>query len=180
MRVIAGLTPSIFITNGKGYFLMVILDRSIRWIETTLSIFSLMAIVVLVLVQVFYRYVLSSGILWANELITSLMLLMVMVGAALAARQNAHTSMTLLADTLPKTLSRLVHGIALLVTLIFLISLIMTSTSYAWQSRALYSTMLEIPMPILYGILPLGSILMLYELVKVPVMKLNLQREESI
>ncbi|VXC42271.1 TRAP transporter, DctQ-like membrane protein [Pseudomonas sp. 8Z] len=148
---------------------MTALDRSIGWVETSLSVTSLLVIVILVLVQVFYRYVLSSGILWINELITSLMLLMVMAGSALAARHSEHTNMTMLTDSLPKGVARLVRAVALLVTLVFLATLIVTSAIYALQARTLHSTMLEIPMLLLYGILPLGGALMFYEFVKVPV-----------
>lgn len=156
------------------------LDRSIGWVETTLSVTSLLVIVILVLVQVFYRYVLSSGILWINELVTSLMILMVMAGSALAARHSEHTNMTMLADSLPKSVARLMHGVALLVTLAFLVTLIVTSAIYALQARTLHSTMLEMPMLLLYGILPLGGALIFYEFVKVPVIRFSHGRRARV
>ena len=61
-------------------------DGAIHMFESAVCVASLAAIVVLVLVQVFYRYVLSSGILWLNEVVINLMILLVLVGAALATR----------------------------------------------------------------------------------------------
>lgn len=155
---------------------MMSFDRVIRWIETTLSISSLMAIVVLVIVQIFYRYVLSGGILWINEVVTNLMVLLVMAGSALAARHGEHTQMTMLAESLPKWFSRFFSALSLLVTLGFLVTLIVASGIYAWQSKTLHSTMLEFPMLILYGILPVGGALIFYEFVRAALIRFNQQR----
>lgn len=125
-----------------------------------------MMIVVLVIVQVFYRYVLSDGVLWINEVVTNLMVLLVMVGSALAARQSEHTQMTMLADSLPGGFSRLFTLLSLLVTLAFLGALIWASGVYAWQSKGMHSTMLKFPMLILYGVIPLGGVLIFYEFVR--------------
>ncbi len=59
---------------------------------------------VVIIAQVFFRYVLGSSISWSEELARYLMIWMALVGASVAVRQGAHVGVTLLVERLgPRT-----------------------------------------------------------------------------
>ena len=146
-----------------------IFDRMVRRFEDTVCVLALSVIVVLVLVQVFYRYVLSSGILWIDELVTNLMVLLVLVGAARATRLGVHTDLRMLLDNSPPRVRSVLKAAGVLVTLTFVLTLIYASANYAYDSRRLATTMIGIPLWLAYGAIPLGSLLILYEFTKLTV-----------
>lgn len=143
-----------------------IFDRWIRFIEEAVCTVSLAIIVTLVIVQVFYRYVLSSGILWLNEVVTNLMVLMVMFGAALATRNKVHTDLKILVRKSPNIISLALRIIGIAVTGLFLLILIYYSALHAYNSRMLTTIMTDIPLWVAYGIIPVGAVLVFYEFVK--------------
>ncbi len=145
---------------------MLVGDRVLKFVEQTVSVLSLAAVVVLVLVQVFYRYVLSSGILWIDELAINLMVLMVLFGAALATRNGTHTDLQMLLNAAPRGMQHLLRVVGTAVSLTFIVVLIWASGTYAYDSRRLFTTMIGIPLWIAYGIIPVGSVLILYEMLK--------------
>jgi len=55
---------------------------------------------VVIIAQVFSRYVLGSSISWSEELARYLMIWMALVGASVAVRQGAHVGVTLLVERL--------------------------------------------------------------------------------
>ena len=142
------------------------LDRLVRFFEDAVCVASLATIVVLVLVQVFYRYVLSSGILWIDELVTNLMIVTVMAGAARATRRGMHTDLRLLLNNLPVPLARALRVLGIVAAYAFVLTLVFASARYAWDSRHMKTTMIGIPLWIAYGTLPAGGLLILYELTR--------------
>ena len=143
-----------------------IFDKVVRFYEDAVCVLSLSVIVVLVLTQVFYRYVLSSGILWIDELVINLMVVMVLTGAARATRVGAHTDLRMLLDAAPPLLSKALRVAGVVVVYSFLLVLIYFSARYAWDSRRMTTTMIRIPLWVTYGTIPLGSVLIMYELTK--------------
>lgn len=141
-------------------------DRLVRLYEDAVCIHSLCLIVFLILAQVFYRYVLSSGILWIDELVTNLMVFMVLTGAARATRVGAHTDLRMLLAAAPPLLAKALHAVAVIALYLFLITLIYFTARYAWDSRRMTTTMMRLPLWLTYGVIPLGGVLILYELTK--------------
>ena len=116
---------------------MQLIDRIIKLFENVVCTATLGVIIVLVLVQVFYRYVLSSGILWIDELVINLMVLLVLVGAALATRRGLHTALEMIVDIAPGPLPAVMKVIRIVGTAAFVLVLIYASAQYAWESRRL-------------------------------------------
>lgn len=100
-----------------------IFDKVVRFYEDAVCILSLLLIVVLILTQVFYHYVLSSGILWIDELVINLMIVMVLTGAARATRVGAHTDLRMLVNATPPLLSKVLRVAGILATYGFLLLL---------------------------------------------------------
>ena len=145
---------------------MQLIDRIIKLFENVVCTATLGVIIVLVLVQVFYRYVLSSGILWIDELVINLMVLLVLVGAALATRRGLHTALEMIVDIAPGPLPAVMKVIRIVGTAAFVLVLIYASAQYAWESRRLSTTMIGIPLWLAYGVIPLGGVLIFYEMAK--------------
>jgi len=142
------------------------IDKGIKLLEETVCTVSLAIIVSLVIVQVFYRYVLSSGILWIDELVTNLMVLMVLFGAALATRNKVHTDLQILINRSPEPVSKFLKISGAIIVGLFLLILIYYSAMHAYNSRTLTTIMIEIPLWAVYGIIPVGGVLIFYEFVK--------------
>ena len=143
-----------------------IFDRVVRFYEDAVCILSLSVIVVLILTQVFYRYVLSTGILWIDELVINLMVVMVLTGAARATRVGAHTDLRMLLDASPPLLAKALRVVGILAVYAFLLVLTYVSARYAWDSRRMTTTMIGIPLWATYGTIPFCGGLILYEWTK--------------
>ena len=78
------------------------------------------AVVVIVLAQVFSRYVLGFSLIWSGELVRLLHVWMIM----LAAVQARHMRITVLTDILPRPLRRVLDWVALAVTAACLVLLL--------------------------------------------------------
>jgi C4-dicarboxylate transporter DctQ subunit len=157
-----------------------IIDNIIRLFEEAVSILTLAVIVVLVLVQVFFRYVLSSGILWIDELVINLMVLLVLVGAALATRHGVHTDLRMFLDGARPGVRLVLKIAGVAVTLVFLLALIYASAIYAYDSRRLATTMIGIPLWLAYGIIPFSGMLILYEFLKLTIRSIRDRRFNAI
>ena len=141
-------------------------DRAIAQLENHGSVLSLAAIVVLVCAQVFYRYVLYDGIVWADEVVGVLMVVMVMFGSARGMREGEHTDLQSLVDALPRSLRTPIRGLTAAATVIFLLIVLFSSLRHTLQALHLTTIMIRIPMWLCYGMIPLGFLLMIYEFIR--------------
>lgn len=92
------------------------IERCVYWIVVVLT----GLLVVLVSVNVFARYVLSTGILWAEEVTRLVFVWMVFLGAFLALCQDGHLAITFVTDRLPARGALVVRIAVGLLTAIFL------------------------------------------------------------
>jgi TRAP-type C4-dicarboxylate transport system permease small subunit len=69
--------------------------RGIALVENVLIGLLLIAIVLVILAQVFFRYVLSQPLSWSTEVATGLMLYVAFIGFAIGVRDNAHVALNL-------------------------------------------------------------------------------------
>jgi C4-dicarboxylate transporter DctQ subunit len=143
-----------------------IADRVIEQLENHGSVLSLAAIVVLVCAQVFYRYVLYDGIVWADEVVGVLMVVMVMFGSARGMRVGEHTDLQSLVDALPYSLRTAIRGLTATATIVFLLIVLFSSLRHTLQALYLTTIMIRIPMWLCYGMIPLGFLLMIYEFLR--------------
>ena len=151
--------------NKRGVFSAI--DKVIGGFEKYVSVSCLGIIAVIVPVQVFFRYVLQRGILWANELVTILLVLVVMLGSALAFREKCHTDIQGFVNRAPKPLRLTVRIMTNLITLAFLAVILFSSIVHVKGLGAAKTAVLKIPWSICYLAITLGAVLMIYEFLKV-------------
>jgi TRAP-type C4-dicarboxylate transport system permease small subunit len=102
----------------------------------------LMAAILAVLgLQVFTRYVLGNPLSWTEEVARHLFIWMVFFGASAAIRDGTHVSIDLLVSRLPKGL----HAVV-------------TAVNRMWS---LPTATLEIPIGLVYVVLPISAVLMM-------------------
>lgn len=143
-----------------------IFDKAVELAENIFCIIPLGVIIILEILHVFYRYVLHSGIVWSDEVIVYMLIIVVMFGGARAIRTKSHTELTGLADAMPGIFRKIVLVLTTAITLIFLVTLFVTSLTFTLNTGSLKTTYLRIPMRFCYMWLAIGSGLMVYEFVK--------------
>ncbi|MCF8159881.1 MAG: TRAP transporter small permease subunit [Polaromonas sp.] len=141
-------------------------DRTIGFLEDFVSIWTIVFISIIVVVQVFFRYVLDSGILWSDEVITILMVSMVMFGVPAVTRRGMHTELHVFINLLPRSARHAVRFATSLIGLAFLVLFFVAAARYAMDSRGMVTTVLRIPIQFVYAILPIGAFLAIYEYLK--------------
>lgn len=143
-----------------------VFDRIIEIIENILCALPMAVILIVEMIQVFYRYVLRSGIVWSDEVIVNLIVVAVMFGGARAIRTKEHTELTGTSDGLRPKARIIVRIITTIATLAFLVILVYASFLFQSTTGRLKTTYLRIPMKYCYLPLAVGSCFMLYEFVK--------------
>ena len=133
-------------------------DR-LRRVLTGVSVALLASDFVLVLVQVFFRYVLNESLYWAEELVRGLMVWGVMISSALAAAARGHIRIELLESVLPPAGRRAVIATANALTIAFSLILLVAAIELIERSWFQQSPLLEVPKWTVYGAIAVGAAL---------------------
>ena len=132
-----------------------------RWLEsiqTYSCIFFLTLMSLVVIVQVFSRYIFNFSFVWAEELVRYLMIWMVMLGSALVQSKNEHIRIDffpMLAGTRGR---RVMETFFRLATLIFLVIITYKGFKVSYFNRLFESSGLRISMLWPTLAIPLGAI----------------------
>jgi TRAP-type C4-dicarboxylate transport system permease small subunit len=149
---------------ARGEGAMSVLARVERAVNAVLRLAAcvlLLAMCAAMALQVFQRFVVGRSLDWPDELAPTLLVWISFVGAALAARDNEHVGFPLLVDALPPALGAALRlaGTAVVVALLGV---------YVWFSGPLMvrtwdQTLTTVPISrgLLYGVLPVTSIVMI-------------------
>ena len=115
---------------------------------------------VAVCLNVFFRYVLNSGLVWADEIPGFLLVWIAFLGAYLAARDDGHIAFDMLVDAFPRGLRRVVRALGDLAVTAFFVLLGVTSWQMIARVGGRSIETLPIDQGIFMGVLPLASGLM--------------------
>ena len=103
------------------------IDRGMHRILLIIAQLSLIGMVTIVCVTVFYRYVLNSGIIWAEEVPRTLVAMFAFIACAMGVRDGFHISLGIIYNRFPeggkgrKLLNRVTHISTLVFGLILLV-----------------------------------------------------------
>ena len=126
----------------------------------------LMAIMTVdVLWGVFTRYAMGNQASWSEELARFLLIWIGILGAAYASGQNMHLAIDLLSDKLnPKKQKRLIALIRIMIIAFAFFVLIVGGFRLLYITQLLGQTSpaLQIPMAIVYAVLPISGLLVVY------------------
>lgn len=125
----------------------------------------LLAIVLIVLSNVFFRYFLHIGLGWTEEASRFLQIGMTFVAAAIAVKQWGHFQLLLIRNYLPKRLHRVIQFFAVLVVLVMSAVLVRYGISIAQVSWLQTSPTMDWSMGYLYCMVPAcGAIMFVFAL----------------
>jgi TRAP-type C4-dicarboxylate transport system permease small subunit len=132
-----------------------VLYRAIRTICAAL----LACYFLLVLLQVFFRYVLNESLFWAEELIRNGLVWGVMLGLSSVAYQRSHIRIDLLEAILPPGGQRALQFVCNSLVLAFCLTLMWTGAQFVDRTWFQNSPTLEVPKWTVYFAIPIGAAL---------------------
>lgn len=129
-------------------------------IEDFILISCLIVMGMILLLQIIMRFVFSSPLKWVEELARYLQIWIAFLGIGYGVRNNSHISMTSFVDKMPLKIRSIVEILCNLVsTVSFAVVIYASATFLKYQNKV--SPVLEIPMRLVYIVIPIGSIIFL-------------------
>lgn len=114
-----------------------------------------------VLLQVFCRYLLNSSLFWSEELARYLLVWLSFLGATVAYYHQLHPGVDVLTRRLPQSGRRGARFMVHLVTLGVALVMILAGSRFAWFVRLQISPALGLPKWIVLAVIPLCGLLLL-------------------
>lgn len=122
----------------------------------------LACIIIVMIVQVFFRYVLNQSLYWSEEIVRYLFVWFVFLGGAIVLRDNDHIGIDYFIRQMPVRMSRNIEKFNLLCVICLSLFFIVVGFIWVYKIRESYSPALGLPVNwLLYGALPATSILSL-------------------
>jgi TRAP-type C4-dicarboxylate transport system permease small subunit len=142
------------------------LTASADWLLCRVCIVLFMVILVTMMLQIFFRYVLSAPLTWTEELARYLYIWACWLGAPVAMRRGNHVVITVLSERLPRRLAQVVTLTTQTIALFFLLELVYQGTQLAIRSHTVIAITLPIPWSMIYVAAPVSALLMILETVE--------------
>lgn len=133
-----------------------------RVLEALLALL-LAVVVVLAFAAVVFRYLLEASIPWSFEVLQALLVYITFIGSYVALRKSAHLRVDVLVKKLPQSLKVVVFSVNQL--LIAAVSFVMLywGAIQAVRFAGQRTIMMEMPVALLYAIVPISGALMLLD-----------------
>ena len=147
---------------------------SIIHILESLTSFFLFSMFAVVLFGIIARYIMSYPVFWTDELARYLMFYVVMLGSAIALRENSHPSLTFVVEKLPGAFRMIWEIVLYLLIAIVLFVIILGGFEQVEDSMIKKTAALRISYSVVYFGFPLGGLFMLGETVLKIVSKIKL------
>jgi len=120
-----------------------------------------MAILVTMVLQVFFRYVLSAPLTWTEELARYMYIWACWLGAPVALRRGNHIVIVVVAERLPQRIAQVTTLIIHVVSLFFLTELAIQGIRLAIRAHTVEAITLPIPWSMIYIAAPISGFLMI-------------------
>ncbi len=135
--------------------------------------------VVVIFLQVFFRFVVRSSLPWSEEVARYIMAYAIFIGAAIAAKEGAHIGILAVVDKFPKSAEKYTRTFAMLVSFFFSIVLIYLAFLIVQflVNTGQKSPALRIPIWMAYLSVPLGAVLMSIRFFQAAVTQFKERRE---
>lgn len=122
---------------------------------------------IIVLLQVFFRFVVYMPFPWSEEIARYLMIWVGMTGSFVALRKGRHIGVSFLMERLPAAVTRVLTPLIQLALIAFLAVIAVQGGKLAFFNAAQKSPAMMIPMVYPYLAIPVGALLMILELTAV-------------
>lgn len=122
----------------------------------------LVAIVLVTFIQVLFRYIFRLSLSWSEELARYLFLWLASLAAAYAFKTKSHFALTFLVSRLGKKPRAVIETVVALIVSVFLAVFLWKSVEYTVSMAGQVSPSMQMSMAVPYSSLIVGSVLMLY------------------
>ncbi len=129
-----------------------------RWVEYSLASFGI-GMAIIVIVQVFCRYILNHSLFWSEELARYLLVWLSFLGATAAYYRRVHPSIDIITIHLPPTPKKYCKIFVHLISMIFFLVMVYHGSLFAHFIRAQISPALAVPKWIIFTIIPLSGLI---------------------
>ena len=124
------------------------------------------AILMVMVLQVTFRYVLNAPLTWTEELARYLYIWACWLGAPVALRRGNHIAIAFVSDRVPRRAARIMALVTQVAALVFLAQLTVQGSILAVKSHSVEAITLPIPWSAIYVAAPISAALMILETVR--------------
>lgn len=140
-------------------------EKLITKATATVVVLLVAALVVVIWVSVFTRYVTDDPIAWGEQVAKYFMIWAAFLGASLGLREGAHIAVNLLVEAVPRPLQKVFEIVAVALTAAFLGVCLVYGALFTYKVRDHSDPLVwEMPMSFAYAAIPAGCLLMLVQL----------------
>ncbi len=132
------------------------------WPEMVVAQFILVGFLVLSTMQVGSRYVISSPLVWTEELSSNLLIWMTFLGAAAIQRSDSHVRVELIEELFSVRLAQALYLLFDAVIVVFLIAMVIGGVQLMGQLEFEKTPALRIPIAWIISIVPFTCVLMIF------------------
>lgn len=140
--------------------------KAIQKASYALAGFSMAAVIVLIFINVIYRYILKSGIPWCEEVTRFMFIATIFFSINIMVSTKSALRVDILDSVLHGTVKFLLERLIALLTLVALAVFTLSGIQLTQAGSLSVSPSLRIPMYYVYALLPLGYLLALIETVR--------------
>ena len=145
--------------------LVLVIDKIERYL-TYLTSVMIILLTTVISCQIFFRYVLNTGVFWLQELSVIMMMWIVFLGASGAVWDNHHIGLNFIVESFPENITIWLRVLSDLIIAIFSIQFFNYGLTMTLETGGTLSA-LRIPIGYTYAIIPVTALLMaLFAIVK--------------
>jgi TRAP-type C4-dicarboxylate transport system permease small subunit len=140
------------------------MDRFINYINIGIKHFLnviLAVLVIVVFLQVIFRFILGSPLAWTEELARYSLIWITFLGAAFAMSLKAHIGMEFFVNLFSLPFRKALFVIATIASLAFFLMMVIQGYDLAARSMTQLSPVLRIPMGLIYAVIPLSGCILI-------------------
>lgn len=130
-----------------------------RFTERSLLVLGL-AMSVIVIAQVFSRYILNHSLFWSEELARYILVWLTFLGSCVAYYRGMHPGINLIYRRLPRHLKRISKILVLLLSLVFFSVMIWYGFQFSFFVRLQTTAALSLPKWTIFSIIPISGIIL--------------------
>src|SRR3954454_3028694 len=130
------------------------LETAIKWITEVPAALLLVAEVVLLLTNVFCRYVLQDPLIWGDELASILFIWLSMLGAVVALRRGEHMRLTMFVARMSPQNRAFAETVGNFIVMTFVLLLVRPATDWAMNEWIISTPALDLPNAIPAAVIP--------------------------
>ncbi|MHC9236270.1 TRAP transporter small permease [Pseudooceanicola sp. 502str34] len=135
------------------------IDRMVGTVLKPVVFAGMAGLTAVITLQIVSRLFFTS-VSWTEEVARFLLIWITFIGATLAWQQGRHIAVTLLRDNLPPMLRRITSGVAILVAIVFLLTLARIGWQYMNMQSFQKSPSLRLKMTYVYAVMPAAALVM--------------------